>query len=45
MKLLKMKKKINLELFRKFFKYLSPVDMYKYLNVSINTEKNKIQTK
>ena len=39
-----MKKKIILELFRKYFKYSSPVDMYKNLNESINTERNKIQT-
>ena len=41
----KNEKKINLELFRKFFKYLSSVDMCKNLNESINTEKknsNKI---
>ena len=40
----KNEKKINLELFRKYFKYLSLVDMYKNLNESINTEINKIQT-
>ena len=41
----KNEKKINLELFRNFFKYLSSVDMCKNLNESINTEKkhsNKI---
>ena len=41
----KNEKKINLELFRKFFMYLSSVDMCKNLNESINTEKKKIQTK
>ena len=38
----KNEKKINLELFRKYFKYSSPVDMYKNLNESINSERNKI---
>ena len=38
-----MKKKIILELFRKYFKYSSPVDMYKNLNESINTERNKFK--
>ena len=37
-------KKISLELFRKYFECLSPLDMYKNLNESINTERNKIQT-
>ena len=37
-------KKINLELFKRYFKYSSPVDIYKNLNESINTERNKIQT-
>ena len=40
----KNEKNISLELFRKYFEYLSPVDMYKNLNDSINTERNKIQT-
>ena len=38
-------KRISLELFRKYFEYSSPVDMYKNLNESINTKRNKIQTK
>ena len=37
-------KKINLELFKRYFKYSSRVDIYKNLNESINTERNKIQT-
>ena len=37
-------KKINLELFKRYFKYSSPTDIYKNLNESINTERNKIQT-
>ena len=37
-------KKINLELFKRYFQCSSPVGMYKNLNESINTEKNKIQT-
>ena len=44
-KIAKNEKKINRELFRKHLKYSSPVDMYKNLNKSINTERNKIQTK
>ena len=43
MKLLKNEKEINLELFRKYFKYLSPVHMYKNLNELINTDANKAQ--
>ena len=39
----KNEKKINLRLFRKYLKYSSPVDVYKNLNESINTERNKIQ--
>ena len=39
----KNEKKINLELFRKYFKYLCPVGMYKTLNEPTNTETNKIQ--
>ena len=39
----KNEKKINIQLFRKYFKYSSPVDMYKNLNKSVNTERNKIQ--
>ena len=39
----KNEKKINLELFRKYFKYLRPVGMYKTLNEPTNTETNKIQ--
>ena len=30
-------------MFGKYFKYSSPVDMYKNLNKSINTDKNKIE--
>ena len=37
-------KKINLELFKRYFKYSSLVDLHKNLNESINTERNKIQT-
>ena len=44
MKLLQNEKKINLDLFRKYFEYLSPVDMYKNLIESINSKRNKIQT-
>ena len=39
----KNEKKINLELFRKYFKYLRPASMYKTLNQPTNTERNKIQ--
>ena len=39
----KNEKRISLELFRKYFEYSSPVDMYKNLNESINTGKNKVQ--
>ena len=35
-------KKVNLELFKRCFKHPSPVDMYKNLNKSINTGRNKI---
>ena len=31
-------------MFKRYFKYSSPTDMYKNLNKSINIEKNKIQT-
>ena len=41
----KNEKEINLALFRKHFKYSSPVDMYKNLNKLVNTERNKTQTK
>ena len=37
-------KKINLKLFKRYFKYSSLVDLHKNLNESINTERNKIQT-
>ena len=37
-------KKISLELFRKYFEYLRPLDMYKNLNESINTARNEFQT-
>ena len=32
-------------MFRTYFKYSSPIDMYKNLNESINTKRHKIQTK
>ena len=35
-------KKVNLELFKRYFKHPSPADMYKNFNKSINTERNKI---
>ena len=35
-------KKVNLELFKRYFKHPSPADIYKNLNKSINTERNKI---
>ena len=41
----KNEKEINPELFRKHFKYSSPIDMYKNMNNLINTERNKTQTK
>ena len=44
MKLLQNEKKINFNLFRKYFEYISPVDMYKNLIESINIKRNKIQT-
>ena len=34
-------KKIKLELFKRYFKYSSPIDMYKNLNKLINIEKKK----
>ena len=39
----KNKKEINLEFFGKYLNYSSPVDMYKSLNESINTARNKIE--
>ena len=39
----KNEKEINLELFRKYFKYSSPVHVYKNLNELINTDANKVQ--
>ena len=38
----KNEKKINLKLFSKYFKYLSPSNLYKTLNEPINTDRNKI---
>ena len=36
-------KMIDLKLFREYFEYLSPSDMYKNLNKTINSEENKVQ--
>ena len=36
-------KKIGLKLFREYFEYLSPTDMYKNLNKTIGSEKNDAQ--
>ena len=41
----KNEKKINIELFSKFFKYLGQSNLCETLNESINTQRNKIQTK
>ena len=42
MKLLKKKKKISIELFKRYFGYLSPSCMYKSLNETKNVKENKI---
>ena len=34
---------IGLKLFREYFEYLSPTDMYKNLNKTIDSEKNEAQ--
>ena len=34
---------IELKLFREYFEYLSPSDMYKNLNKTIDSEENKAQ--
>ena len=36
-------KMIDLKLFREYFEYLSPSDMYKNLNKTIDSEENKAQ--
>ena len=41
-KIVENEKKVNLELFKRYFKHPSPADMYKNLNKSISTERNKI---